>query len=497
MHGSIQEVLQLINKAQSALGENTLQKTLTTSSNIINYDLQAPAKNLYPVITPLRNRIPRVPGQGGTATNWKAIFGLTGSGVKSMPWIPEGQRSGRMSYSAIDKAASYRTLGEEDTVSEEALNAAMGFEDLMSTMAMRLLQGTFIKEEFAILGGNKSVALGTPTTPTLSASGSGATLPAATYSVIVVALTLEGINAASLATGVVQAPTITGADGKTYVLNGGSSQKSAAASQAVTLGQTLFASTPAINGAVGYAWYTGTAGSEKLEAITTINSVTFTKPLAGTGQAATAVTIDASLNASAAFDGLLYSALLSGSGAYVNTLATGTAGTGTPLTAGGRGNVNELDLMFQYMWDNFRCGPTVILANSQEVKNITNKVLSSASGPLLRYDGGSGKDPYAIVGNGVVEAYYNPFALGGGYRVPILIHPNVPAGTLLGWCENLPAQYQSSEVPNVAEMKIRKEYKQTFWPQVTRSRDCGVYVEETLAVYLPGAMGVINNIANG
>ena len=142
---------------------------------------------------------------------------------------------------------------------------------------------------------------------------------------------------------------------------------------------------------MGYAWYTGTAGSEKLEAITTINSVVFTKPLLGTGQAATAVTLDASQNSNYGFDGLLYSALLSGSGAYVNTLATGTAGTGTPLTAGGRGNVNEIDAMFQSMWDNFRCGPTVILANSQEVKNITNKVLSSASGPLLRYDGGSGK----------------------------------------------------------------------------------------------------------
>ena len=46
------------------------------------------------------------------------------------------------------------------------------------------------------------------------------------------------------------------------------------------------------------------------------------------------------------------------------------------------GNVNELDNMLQVMWDNYRCGPTVILANSQEVKNITNKVLSNASGPL-------------------------------------------------------------------------------------------------------------------
>ena len=497
MHGSIQEVLQLINKAQSALGENTLQKTLTTSSNIINYDLQAPAKNLYPVITPLRNSIPRVPGQGGTATNWKSIFGLTGSGVKSMPWVPEGQRSGRMNYSAIDKAASYRTLGEEDTVSEEALNAAIGFEDLMSTMAMRLLQGTMIKEEFAILGGNKSVALGTPGTPTLSASGSGATLPAATYSVICVALTLEGINAASLSSGVVQALLVTGADAKTYTLNGGSSQKSAAATQAVTLGQTLFASVPAINGAMGYAWYTGLAGSEKLEKITTINSVAFTAPLAGTGQAATAVTIDASLNANYAFDGLLYTALTGGSGAYINALATGTAGTGTPLTAGGRGNINEIDAMLQSMWDNYRCGPTAIYVNSQELKNGTNKVLSNATGPLLRYDGGSGKDPYAIVANGQIEAYYNPFAMNGGYKIPIKLHPNLPAGTILAYCENLPQQYQSADVPNVAEMKIRKEYKQTFWPQVTRSRDCGVYVEEVLAVYAPFATAVITNIANG
>ena len=172
-------------------------------------------------------------------------------------------------------------------------------------------------------------------------------------------------------------------------------------------------------------------------------------------------------------------------------------GTGTALTAGGRGNVTELDDMLQSMWDNYKCGPTVILANSQEVKNITSKVLSNASGPLLRYDGGNVSNPYAIVGNGIVEAYYNPFALGGGYKIPIILHPNVPAGTLMAFCENLPAQYQSSEVPNVAEMKVRKEYQQTFWPQVTRSRDCGVYVEETLAVYAPFATAVISNIATG
>jgi hypothetical protein len=487
------ETLDLI---KSAYGSDSLAKTLTTSSNIVNFDLQAPAKNLYPVITPLRNRLPRVKGNGGISTNWKAITGITGSGVKSMPWTPEGQRSARQNYSAVDKFAAYRTVGEEDTVTEEAINAAQGFEDLASTMAMRLLQGTMIKEEFALMGGNASISLGTPVTPTLSAAGSGATLPAATYSVIVVALTFEGANAASLSGGVVQAQAITGADGKSYTLNGGSSQKSAAGSTAVTLGQTLSCSTTAINGAVAYAWYVGLAGSEKLEAITYINSATFSAPLAGTGQAASAVTTDASKNASYAFDGILTTALVPGSGAYVKSLATGTPGTGTTLTAGGRGNVVEIDAMLQQMWDGYRLSPTVIWVNSQELKNITSKVLSNATGPLLRYEQAAG-NPYGIVANGVVEAYYNPWAMNGGIKVPILLHPNLPAGTIVAWCENLPQQYQSSNVPNVAEVHVRKDYMQTFWPQITRSRDVGVYAEETLAVYAPFATAVITNIANG
>ena len=187
MDKSVIGALDLVKAAQGV--NDGLRKSLTTASGLVNYDLQAPAKNLYPIITPLRNRIPRVPGRGGTATNWKAITGITGSGVPSMPWVPEGQRSARQSYSAVDKAASYRTLAEEDNVTEEAVNAAFGFEDVMATMALRLLQGTMRKEELAILGGNASIALGTPATPTLAAAGAGATLAAATYSVIVVALT--------------------------------------------------------------------------------------------------------------------------------------------------------------------------------------------------------------------------------------------------------------------------------------------------------------------
>ena len=57
----------------------------------------------------------------------------------------------------------------------------------------------------------------------------------------------------------------------------------------------------------------------------------------------------------------------------MQTLPTGTAGTGTPLTASGRGSVVEIDNMLETMWNNYRLAPTVIYVNAQEQKNITNK----------------------------------------------------------------------------------------------------------------------------
>ena len=116
----------------------------------------------------------------------------------------------------------------------------------------------------------------------------------------------------------------------------------------------------------------------------------------------------------------------------------------------------------------------------------------------FRLDAADGSDgEYQLTASGVVQFYYNPFALNGGLRIPIRIHPKVPPGTVIGWAENLPIQYQSNEVPNVAEIKTRQDYYQIDWPIVTRQRQIGVYAEEVLAVYAPFAMGVICNIANG
>ena len=491
--------MQTLDLLKAALGSPSaeLAKTISTATGLVPFDLQAPAKNLYPVNTPIRNRLPRVGGGQGTATNWKQITSVTGSGYDAMAWVPEGQRTARMSYSAVNKSASYVTLGEEDNVTFEAISAGQGFEDVRSTGTMRVLQKMMLKEENALIFGNNSLALGTPGTPTLSAGGSGGTLGAATYSVMVVALTGEGFRNSSLSGGVATSQTVTGADGATYTLKGGSSNKSAAATQAITLGQVLSCSVAPVTGAVGYAWYVGTAGSEKLERITTINSATFNAPLVGgTRQAATVITADNSQN-TLAFDGLMTHAF-SGTGAYVRTLATGTAGTGTVLTSSGRGTINEIDDMLQAMWDTNQVSPDVIYVSSQELKNITNKALAGpGTSPLLQVFTPPEQGYPGLMAGGVIGFYFNPFAMNGGIRIPIMLHPSLPAGTILAWADNLPAQYQSNNVPRCAEVKVRRDYYQLDFPIRTRAQEFGVYAEEVLAVYAPFAIGVITNIANG
>ncbi len=500
-----QESLELM-KGALANPNDELAKTISVAgTGLIAYDLQAPSKNLYPFLTPLRNVIPRVGGGVGAGTNWRQVSAITGSGWDAMGWVPEGQRSGQMSYTTSNKLANYVTIGEEDAATFEAISAGRTFEDIQAMMTFRLLQKMMLKEEMGILAGNASLLLGTPATPTVSNPAlASSTLPTGTYKVKVVALTLEGYQNSSVLGGVAVTKIITGADGQNFTLSGGSSAISAeSAGQAVVSVTTaLSATVTAIQGAVAYAWYissTNGTGDETLQAITTINSMVFSTALTAGTQAATAVTGDNSRNASYAYDGLVTTALNAGSNAYVNILPTGTAGAGTPLTASNRGSVNEIDQMFQTMWDKFQLSPTVLYVNSQELKNITNKVLTGGSGPLLRYDspadGAAGE--YQLTASGVVQYYYNPFAISGGMRIPIRIHPKVPPGLIIGWAENLPIQYQSNEVPNVAEVKTRQDYYQLDWPIVTRQRQVGVYAEEVLAVYAPFAMGVLANIGNG
>ena len=483
-----------------SIDDAELAKSVTLSSGIYGVDLSGPARNLFPTITPMANMLGRnVRANPGNALQFKQILSTTGGGgYNAFGFVPEGGRAARMSYTTVPQAIGYATLGAEDNITDEAQSAANGYEDILSTAAMRVLLKAKQLEEGAIIGGNNSVALGVTPTPVLTATGSGATLPALTYSVICVALTQMGYRHSTLAAGVATATTVTGADGKTFTVNPGSAMKSAAATQAITLGQILTATVAPVSGAVAYAWFVGAAGAEKLEAITNLAAVAFSAPLNGTRQAATAITVDSSSDTKA-FDGFLTTTFKNGAAgnAQVTTFAN-NGSAGTQMTSNGYGGVTEIDAFLKSAWDTYRIGYDVIYVSSQEIKTITKLSLTGTSTSLLKYDvvaDNAGRAGFELTASGVVANYTNPYSIDGSSKIPIKIHPDLAPGTMMFVCHQLPAWYISNETPAIAEMIVRKDWNVEDWARITRAKEMGIYAQEALAIYTPFATGLICNLA--
>jgi hypothetical protein len=497
-----QDVLDAIRKSQSVavadprlstlgLEKSTFSQPTSATSGLASYDLEPGAKFLAPVLTPLRNETPRVSGKGGIQANWRAITAINATGLRL--GVSGGNRGGAQAISTADYFASYKGIGLETSVDFEAEYAGMGFDDVRAQAGLRGLQATMIGEEALILGGNGSMPLGATPTPTLAASASGGALATGTLSVICVALSFDGFINGSVSNGVQSQITRTNVDGSSDIFGGGAAQKSIAATVSVT-GPTgsVTATVANMRGALGYAWFWGAAGAEALGAITSINSVAIAANAAGTQTAASLPAADWSNNG-LVFDGLLTIALKSGSGSYVSTQPTGTAATGTPLTADGAGGVTEIDAALKAMWDTIRMSPDTIWVNSQEALNISRKILAGGSNAAQRFVFDAQQN--AIGGGVMVRSYLNRFSMNGGQVLDIRVHPNMPAGTILMTARSIP--YPLSGVGNVFQIRTRRDYYQIEWPLRTRRYEYGVYADEVLQHYFPPSMAVITNIANG
>lgn len=476
----------------------------TATTGLQTYNLEAPSKKLFPVLTPLRNSIARVQGGFAIQANWKAVTNINVGNTRA--GISEGKRGGVINHTLSDYFAAFRGYGLENNVTFEATYASKNYEDIKALAVQTTLQATMIQEEKLILGGNTSVSMGTTPTPTVVGNTTGGTLPNATYSVICVALGVQAyldlvganngaigqyFNAATAS--IAGQITRTNADGTTDSFGDGSAQKSAAATGTVASGSTgsLTCSVAVVPGAVGYAWYVGTAGSERLNAVSSINSVIITAASNGAAQLASAIAASDNSTSTLDFDGLLYQAWKPGSNAYIYNMANGTAGTGTTLTADGAGGIAEIEQAFVYFYNRYRLSPTVMYVSSQELINITKKIIGNGGAPLMRLTT-TAENPSSIQAGLVVGEYLNKVT---GNKVAIRVHPNMPAGTIFFYTESLP--YQMSNVVNTTQMLMRQDYYQIEWPLKSRKYEYGVYADGVLQSYAPFSMGIITNIANG
>jgi hypothetical protein len=288
----------------------------------------------------------------------------------------------------------------------------------------------------------------------------------------------------------------TNTDASQDTFGGGSAQQSASATVSVT-GATgsIAATVTPVKGAWGYAWYVGaTAGTERLAAITSINSVVLTSYPAS-GQLASAIVNPSADNSTSTleYDGLFAQAAKTGSNAYWATLASGVAGTGTALTSDGAGGISDFELAFATFYNRYRLSPTRIFVSAQECINITKKIIANGGAPLLRFtlDAKSIADGKISAGV-VIGSYLNKVM---NVEIPIQVHPLLPPGTILFYTDALP--YPMNGVADVVRKKLRRDYYQMEWPLKSRKYEYGVYADGVLQHYAPFSLGVITNIANG
>jgi hypothetical protein len=469
------------------LAKATFAQSGSAVSGLTFYDLEVGAKLLYPVLTPLRNAIPRVSGRGGIQANWRAITAINSGNISA--GVSQGNRNAVTAVTTADYTAAYKGIGMESDVNFEAQYAGQGFDDIRALAAQTGLQSLMLQEEPLLLGGNGTLALGTTPTPAGVGSVTGGTLTNATYHFSCVALTLEGFASASVAGGVPTAVVRTNADNSTDTYNGGSAQKSASNSLAISGGgsvQSIALSVASVKGAYAYAWFWGaSAAAATLGAITTIPDYVMTVA-AGTGTQAysTLASADHSAN-SLVFDGLLTQAAKSGSGSYYANL------NGATFTADGTAGIVEIDAALKSFWDNYRLSPDTLWVSSQEALSISQLMLAGNANGAFRIN--IDQRQGMMVGGVMATTYLNRFSMNGAQTIDIKIHPNMPPGTVLFTSNSIP--YPLSGVGNVMQVRTRQEYYQIEWPLRTRRYEYGVYADEVLQHYFPPSMGFISGIA--
>ncbi|MGH8158374.1 MAG: hypothetical protein ACREPQ_09650 [Rhodanobacter sp.] len=484
-----------INKALQAPIPEAVRKAFTSPSGpttgLAEYNLEQGARLIYPIDTPLRNMIPREVGQAGTQANWRAITAVNPNGENI--GLSEGNRGGYNSYTEADRFAKFVEFGLDDYVTWKAERASGGFQNLDELSVQMLLQATMEAEEKVILGGLGTVLLGTTPTPTVVPSASGGTLLAQSGLVTCVALTHRGSLYSTVAAGVKIPYTRTNADGSQDIIQGFSAAPSASVAGTTTGAGTssLTASVAVVPGAFAYAWYYGVAGSQILTAITGINSVSITAAASGTQNLTALPTTDKS-NDPLMFDGLIGQMLMSGSGSYIASQATGTPGTGNKLTStgSGTGGILEFDNAILSFFTNYRMIPTDIWISGLDQKAVKALILNGNTNAAVFFQGSDNE----IKAGARVKTYTNPI----GYGNPDLnlrVHPFLPQGTVMFTTAKVP--YALSNVSTIMKMNMRRDYYSILWPLRSRKYEYGVYADGVLQHYFPPALGMIQNIAPG
>lgn len=467
MQGMAQQWSKEIRGALGAKVPKNFALTSPLASSFAPFDLIPFVRTIYPVYTPLRNKIPRVPGQG-TYHRGKILASITGSlpgglgalqddstseffGGSFASWPNSLPNSG--SQSAYDLIIPYKFFALTEGTSWLAQFSGQGFDDIYGLASLVLLQEFMLLEEHDLLF-SSSQELTQPATPTAVARSAGSNETAIgitgdTY-ITVTALDYWGETAFNASN--VQTVDV-GAD--TDVIDVTISTVNGAAGYAIYVNQTSDSTRTDF-----YRWTYNTIGGF-------VGSVKFTLqgslPDSGANPPATDTGTGASTRQESINSVLSGRAYNGGDGPYPGPGSDPAVNAGyLDEAVGDTFNVAVLQAALQEMFNGstgYFANPSEIICSANDATVLANSILSeSVAAYQLRIQQ---SEVAGVTGGVAVANVVNPVTRS---MPEILVDPYMPQGSADLMSYTLP-QTQNN-LGNVVENVMVQDYAQIGWPVI-------------------------------
>ncbi len=458
------------------------------SSGFVPFDLVPFVRTIYPVYTPLRNKLPRVPGQGEYHRG-KILASITGSLPNNLGSLQDDSTSeffggsgfsewpnplpASGSQSAYDIIIPYKFYALTESTSWLAQFAGQGFDDIYGLSSLVLLQEFMLLEEHDIWA-STSQALATPSAPTLAARTAGSNETALTGVTTDVYVKVSAINF------------------------WGQTAASADAAVAWSSGDVVDVTISPVAGCLSYVLYVTTGASPgtyyQFETNTNggvVGGVKFTLQGAIPTSGATAPSADtgtyASTRAESIISVLSGQAYNGGSGPYPNVSA------GYYNNAEGKVlSVAVVQAALQQMFN----GPNGYFANPSEIQTSPNDAVNLANSiqaeTVAAYQLRVQQSEMTGVTGGIAVAnVVNPVTRSAP---EIVVHPYLPQGNAALMSYTLP-QTQNN-LGNVVEMAMVQDYAQIGWPVIDPAFRQSILRYGTFFFPAPQYCGLIQGLQN-
>lgn len=488
-----QLVSQLNTVLSAELGRN-ISLTSPLSSGFVPFDLLAPSRLIYPVYSPMRNKLPRTAGQG-TSRRVKYVNAISGSRTggstgASTRWsigeFPSGGGFGNWpnqlpsagSQSANDFNVDYHFFGLSESLTWLAQFSGQGFEDISALANLILLQEAMIAEEDAIFSGT-GTDVETPGTPSLSErtpSSAETALTGITDNVFVkvTALNYYGETVAS----------------------------TAGELSDFTTGDVVDVVISPARGAFQYNIYATTGSSAGTYYLQNSSPVGCTKYTLGSGALVTSGTeppsSDSGTGGSNDFEGLM--SILDGHAITdADIYPSGYSGVGVNKSAAGILSLGTVYPVLYNLWDQgstadgvagaYRANPAELICEGSDAGRLATDLLTN-NADASAYRAFISQDEVGGIRTGAaVSEMQNPITRA---VVKILVHPWLTQGTAFLMSYTLPMPW--SNVTNTFEMVMVQDLLSVAWPVIDATFRYSIFEYGSLIAYAPQYSSVIGGL---